>query len=152
MSYRVIVTGTPSPRLVDVECHECLLLIEDVWRDEIPPACPRCGTKAMIEVWRSAPTIDFHDTKPIEADGVKFKSFRAMEKWEKRHNKTVMTANQWEQLPVDTNEERLARGDASRTEAIKKTHYKLKHGHMKPAQYVPESETLWDKPKIAEAK
>lgn len=152
MSYRVIVKGTPSPRMVDIECHNCGLVLEDVWRDEIEPQCRRCGTGTMIEVWRRSATLDFHDTKPIEADGVKFKSFRAMEAWEKRHNKTVMTANSWEQLPVDTPQERLSRNDATRAERIRKTHYKLKHGHIKPAQPQPESEILWDNPKIAEAK
>ena|ERR1039458_4543807 len=153
MSYRVIFKGDAPARLVDIECHNCALLQEDVWRDEIPSRCPRCGTGELIEVYRRSAMLDFHDTKPLEIPGVaKFKSYRAMEAWEKRHDKTVMTANAWEQLPVDTSEERLARGDATRKEAIKKTHNKLKYGHMKPAEYKPESEILWDHPKVAEAK
>ena len=153
MSYRVIVKGDAPQRLIDVECHSCLLLQEDVWKDEVDVRCPRCGENDVIEVYRRSAALDFYDTKPLEIPGVaKFKSHRAMEAWEKRHNKTVMTPNAWEQLPVDTSEERLARGDASLKEAIKKTHYKLKHKTMKPAVYEPESKILWDSPKVAEAK
>jgi len=132
MSYRVIVKGTACARLVDVECHKCGLLLEDVWRDEIEPSCPECHASEMVEVFRSAPMIDFRNTKPITLPGYqnkKFTSHRSMEAWAKRHNKVVMTENQFEQLPHDTPEERIEKANApKRTEAIKKATYKIRHG------------------------
>jgi hypothetical protein len=132
MSYRVIVKGTPNARLVDVECHRCGLLLEDVWRDEIQPECPECNASEMVEVFRSAPMIDFKNTKPIRLAGVnqKFESHRAAEKWSKDHNKTFFpTAREYEMLPVDTPEERIEKANGSkRREAISRAKYKLQHG------------------------
>ena len=139
--------------MVDVECHSCLLLQQDIWRDEINPRCPRCGVEGVVEVFRRAPVLDFHDTKPLVVDGVGgFKSVRAMDAYEKRHDRTIMTPQEWERLPVDTLEERVEKNTPSRLEAIRKTRYQLKHRHIKPAVYEPESKILWDQPKVAEAK
>lgn len=133
MSFRVIVKGTPVARLVDVECHKCGLLLEDVWRDEIAPECPEChGAGELLEVFRSAPMIDFRNTKPIRLAGAKgkFTSHRQMEQWAKQNNKTVFpTAREYEMLPVDTPEERIEKANGGkRKEAIARATYKLKHG------------------------
>jgi hypothetical protein len=141
MSYRVIVKGTPNARLVDVECHRCGLLLEDVWRDEIEPECPECNATEMVEVFRSAPMIDFRNTSPIRIPGVKgkFESHREMERWAANYRdpqtgehkpKTVIpNAREFEMLPVDTPEERIEKANGpKRREAIAKAKYKLQHG------------------------
>lgn len=142
MSYRVIVKGDAPARLVDVECHSCLLLQEDVWKDEIDPKCPRCGAHEVVVVYRSAPMIDFRNTKPIRIPGLKqrFESHRSMEKWAKDNGKTVIpSASEYEQLPVDTPEERIEKiNGPKRREAIAKTKYKLEHGTLKPAAFSKE--------------
>ena len=146
MSYRVIVKGDAPARLVDVECHNCRLLQEDVWKDEIDPRCPRCGIQGVVEVYRSAPMIDFRNTKPIKLAGVKrkFTSHREMERWAKENDKTVFPdAKDFESLPHDTPEERIERANGpKRREAIERVAYKLKHGTIKPVVHAPESEVL----------
>ena len=131
MSYRVIVTGTPPSRLVDVECHECGLLQEDVWRDEVDKVCPKCHTSSVLEVFRRAPMVDFRNTSPIRIPGVKqkFTSHREMESWAKINGKTVIpNAREYEMLPVDTPEERIEKSNGpKRREAVKKAMYSLRH-------------------------
>ena len=135
MSYRVVVKGTACARLVDVECHKCGLLLEDVWRDEIEPECPECHAKEMVEVFRTAPMIDFRNTKPIKLMGQKetFTSHREMERWAKNHNKTVLPdAKDFESLPYDTPEERIEKTNGpKRKAAIEKATYKLRHPEVK---------------------
>jgi hypothetical protein len=144
MSFRVIVSGTPTARLVDVECHACGGVIEDVWRDEIPVKCPGCHLHmGLIEVFRRSPMMDFNGTSPIVVPNGKnplqFSSYTAMEKWQGRHNKSIMTPSQWEQIPSDTPEERIEKKNGiKRKEAIAKTAYKLKHGYLKPAVHPKE--------------
>lgn len=115
-----------------MECHECGLLQEDVWKDEIEPMCPKCHTRSVLEVFRRAPMVDFRNTTPIRIPGVKrkFTSHREMESWAKLNGKTVIpSAREYEMLPVDTPEERIEKANgAMRREAIKKVAYRLKHG------------------------
>lgn len=146
MSYRVIVKGDSPARLVDVECHRCGLLQEDVWKDDVTPLCPRCGEMQVVEVFRSAPMLDFRNTNPIRIPGAgqKFESHRQMERWAKQNGKTVIPdAREYEMLSVDTPEERIEKKNgAKRREAIARVKYKLEHGTMKPAAFAPESEVL----------
>ena len=131
MSFRVIVKGTSPARLIDIECHNCGLLIEDIWKDQIDPECPECKTVSMLEVFRRAPMVDFRNTKPIRIPGLKqtFTSHREMESWAKVNDKTVIpSAREYEMLPVDTPEERIDKANGpKRHEAVKKAMYSLRH-------------------------
>lgn len=136
--FKVKISGTPSIRFADVECTECGHLTEDVWKDEFEASdkkCQACENGVMVEVFRTAPHTDFHDTKKIFVPGFEkghqtFSSHREVEQYAASRGKVVMTKDQWEQLPIDTPEERMEKNLAPlREKAFEKTKYRLEHGY-----------------------
>jgi hypothetical protein len=140
MSFKVVMKGAPTRRLTDIRCEECGDLVEDVWKDEFEASdkkCQVCENLSMVAVLR-APHNDFHDTKPIFIPGFEqghqhFSSHLAAERYAKAHNKTIIpNASKWEQLPVDTPEERINRHEketGARQKALDRAGYRLSHGY-----------------------
>ena len=138
MSYSVKITGAPSRRLTDIRCESCQMLIEDVWKDEFEESDRKCECGGELVAVLRAPHNDFHDTKPIFIPGFvpghqHFSSHLAAERYAKQNNKTIIAnASKWEQLPVDTPEERIDRHEretGARQKALDRAKYRLSHGY-----------------------
>jgi hypothetical protein len=152
MSFRVIMKGTPSPRMIDVECRSCGELFEDLWKDDFEASdkkCRVCENGSMVEVFRRSAHTDFHDTKPIFVPGFRkghqhFTSHIAMERYAKENGKVVIdNASKWEQLPVDTPEDRIDRHEketGARQRALNKARYRLSHGYQDHAPLTQEKD------------
>jgi len=116
--------------LYDYRCRNGCCVVEDVYgksaKDYKEP-CAMCGGEM---VWR--PFVRTQSTRAdfdCEYSGRRHHSYNDLEKWAKRHNKTVLPAKEFEQLRRETPEERFAKPRPKLRKELEKNLYKLRHGH-----------------------
>ncbi len=116
-------------RLVDVKCARCNYIKYDVWDDEVPRACVTCGG-AMTLVLTRPPAVDARDPfRNPSLGGGEFSSHHEEKQYATLTGQELITPKEAATRRHQTTEERLARNDSAKREAVSKSLYRLRHGY-----------------------